>query len=259
MRPGPENFSQRLLRKGAFVEETFKLFQNWQPDIAFDQALQDSQEGAFKTTAWSREVSATLKRRFRSLTQDDSLVIAAKSGIPLDEWRSCLLLWISCNEQPYHDFAMEWLYPEFVAGRLLVRTADVCPLVRNLPSQFPNNRGDWSEYGVVRTARDLLRMATDFRLLEARGAVRQFAHFHLSDRCFLYVAHVIAEREGTPSKVPTSKLWRLVLMSPADVEGELLRLHQYQKVHYQAAGSLVQLTLPHESAGDYAVRMGDLA
>ena len=32
----------------------------------------------------------------------------------------------------------------------------------------------------------------------------------------------------------------------------LLRLHQYKKLQYEAAGTLIQLTLPHQSALEYA-------
>jgi hypothetical protein len=47
----------------------------------------------------------------------------------------------------------------------------------------------------------------------------------------------------------------MFLMHPSDVERELLRLHQYRKVNYQIAGSLLQLTLPYANACEYAERM----
>ena len=59
----------------------------------------------------------------------------------------------------------------------------------------------------------------------------------------------------SPRKVLASEDWRMFLMQPSDVERELLRLHQYQKVDYQIAGSIVQLTLPCANACEYAERM----
>ena len=44
-------------------------------------------------------------------------------------------------------------------------------------------------------------------------------------------------------------------MMPSDVERELLLLHQYRKVDYQIAGSIIQLTLPCANAREYAERM----
>lgn len=40
-------------------------------------------------------------------------------------------------------------------------------------------------------------------------------------------------------------------MDATDVERELLRLHQFRKVHYEVAGSLAQLTLPCDSTAAY--------
>jgi hypothetical protein len=47
----------------------------------------------------------------------------------------------------------------------------------------------------------------------------------------------------------------MFLMHPADVEHELLRLHQFRKLEYQVAGTLVQLKLPCTSPREYAERM----
>ena len=47
----------------------------------------------------------------------------------------------------------------------------------------------------------------------------------------------------------------MYLLRPADVEQEILRLHQFRKVHYEAAGSIVQLSLPQPSALAYAEAM----
>jgi hypothetical protein len=44
-------------------------------------------------------------------------------------------------------------------------------------------------------------------------------------------------------------------MRPVDVERELLRLHQFRRLEYHVAGSLVQLSLPCTSTSDYAERM----
>ena len=40
-----------------------------------------------------------------------------------------------------------------------------------------------------------------------------------------------------------------------DVEQEILNLHQYRKLGYDVAGSLVQLTLPCSSADEYIKRI----
>ncbi len=43
-------------------------------------------------------------------------------------------------------------------------------------------------------------------------------------------------------------------MYPEDVERELLLLHQFNKLKYSAAGSIVELELPENSALNFARR-----
>ena len=47
----------------------------------------------------------------------------------------------------------------------------------------------------------------------------------------------------------------MYLMRPDDVERELLRLHQFHKLRYEVAGSIVELSLPNKSALEYAEAM----
>ena len=110
---------------------------------------------------------------------------------------------------------------------------------------------DWTEATTKRVEAGLLRAAADFGLLKGTQ-VREFASYHLPERSFLYILHAIRDQVTSPTKIIESPEWRMYLMAPQDVERELLRLHQYRKLHYEAAGSLVQLTLPYDSALDYA-------
>jgi hypothetical protein len=63
------------------------------------------------------------------------------------------------------------------------------------------------------------------------------------------------EEKQSLSGVVTASDWRMFLMRPAEVEREILRLHQFRKLDYQVAGSLVELSLPCRSAVEYAERM----
>jgi hypothetical protein len=89
-----------------------------------------------------------------------------------------------------------------------------------------------------------------------RGSVlKEFASYHLPERSFLYLLHAIRDERQSPGKVIAAFDWRMFLMRPADVERELLRLHQFRKLEYEVAGSLVQLSLPCASSREYAERM----
>jgi hypothetical protein len=252
MSDAPE-ISQRLLRKGALADETYQVFRRWDYARSMDANLFASLEGAHGTAAWSNEVRLTLRRRFRDVDAARDLIALARQGLSFTEWQSCLLLWICLNEPLFGDFVSEWLYDRHGEGVSVLRTEDVLPFIKRYWARHKAN--DLSDYGALRTSRDLLRMARDLSLLVDDGAKRMFASVRLTDRCFLYWAHVIAEREGSPSRVPTSTIWRYALLRPFDVEHELLRLHQFRQLRYEVAGSLVQLSLPCASSSEFAERM----
>ena len=84
---------------------------------------------------------------------------------------------------------------------------------------------------------------------------KEFAPYHLPDRSFLYLLHAFRDTGLNPQQVITSTEWRLFLARPPEVERELLRLHQYKRLHYEVAGSIVELSLPNATALDYAEAM----
>jgi hypothetical protein len=77
----------------------------------------------------------------------------------------------------------------------------------------------------------------------------------MPERSFLYLLYALRDELQSPLKVLASEDWKMFLMLPSDVERELLRLHQYRKVDYQIAGSIIELTLPCANACEYAERM----
>ena len=94
-------------------------------------------------------------------------------------------------------------------------------------------------------------MATDFDLLT--GTLhKEFASYPLPEQSFIYLLHAMADVEPNAQRIIDAEDWHMFLMDASGVERELLRLHQFRKVHYEVAGSLAQLKLPHRSAADYA-------
>jgi hypothetical protein len=96
-------------------------------------------------------------------------------------------------------------------------------------------------------------MAVDFGLLRG-SVVKEFVSYHLPERSFLYLLYAMRDEKHSPRKVLESADWRMFLMTPSDVERELLMLHQYRKLEYHVAGSIVELRLPCASTIEYAER-----
>jgi hypothetical protein len=249
--------SSFTLIKGAMIDETYAVFKGWNfvssKKENLDRLRHENFIGA-NTTTWLRDVAKVLNRRFDPGARDRALVLLAKNGCPIEEWKPILLWHMTRDEFLLRDFLINWLFPTFVSGAYRVRTEDVYEHLRGVGRRGGTIEHAWTETTLARVATALLKMAVDFGLL--RGTVvKEFASYHLPERSFLYLLYALREEMGSPRKVLESEDWRMFLMLPSDVERELLRLHQYRKLEYQIAGSLVQLSLPCASACEYAERM----
>jgi len=163
-----------------------------------------------------------------------------------------MLLWhLTRDEFLLRDFLGGWLYTQHREGAYRLRAEDVEPYLLELPKRKVEVAEEWSDETRKRVASGLLRMASDFGLLRGTAA-REFTPYHLPDDGLLYIAHALSERHHAPRKVLDAMDWRVFLMDATDVERELLRLHQYRRLDYQVAGSLVQLTLPFPTALEFA-------
>jgi hypothetical protein len=243
--------------KGAMIDESYSVFASWDLGLSkrenLDRLRADNSIGAGSTT-WLRDVAKVLNRRFDPSGRDRSLVLLAQQGLPVHEWKPLLLWHMTRDEFLVRDFIETWLFAAYDAGAFRIRTEEVEDYLDSIAARGATTEHSWSEQTRKRVAAGLLKIAVDFGLLRGT-AVKEFASFHLPEKSFLYLLHAMRDDNLAPSKVVGSPGWRLFLMRPADVEHELLRLHQYRKLEYHVAGSLVQLTLPSASAREFAKRM----
>jgi hypothetical protein len=243
--------------KGALIDQTYTAFKNW--DLArskrenLDAIRSENPVGA-RSVTWLRDVAKVLNRRFEPDARDRPLVRLAQSGCGLDEWRPLLLWHMTRDEFLVRDFLQNWLFPAYDGGAFRIRSQDVVPYVADVHCRGGVTGHPWSEATTKRVAAGLLKIATDFGLLRGR-VVKEFTTYNLPERSFLYLLHATREETRSPGRIIGSADWRMFLMRPADVEAELLRLHQFHKLDYQVAGSIVELSLPCASPVGYAERM----
>ncbi len=243
--------------KGAMIDETYAVFAAW--DFArskrenLDRLRDENFIGASSAT-WLRDVAKVLNRRFDPDGRDRALVVLAKSGCDLEEWKPLLLWHITRDEFLVRDFLQNWLFPAYDSGAFRVRPEELHAYLQGIGKRGATTEHAWTEQTMKRVAAGLLKIAVDFGLLRG-SVVKEFASFHLPERSFVYLLHALRDEKLSPSKVVGSPDWRMFLMRPGDVEHELLRLHQFRKLEYQVAGSLVQLSLPCTSSREYAERM----
>lgn len=256
-RPRANVASSFTVVKGSMIEETYAVFAEWDFATSKRQNLDRLRATNFigaRTVTWLRDVAKVLNRRFDPEGRDRALVELAKRGLSIEEWRPLLLWHMTRDEFLVRDFFQNWLFVAFAAGAFRVRTEDAAAYLAGIGSRGATTEHAWSAQTTKRVAAGLLKLAVDFGLMRGTN-VREFASVHLPERSFLYLLHALRDTNLSPSKLVTSPEWRMFLMHPADVERELLRLHQFRKLEYQVAGSLVELTLPCSTAMEYVERM----
>jgi hypothetical protein len=243
--------------KGALVDETYATFAKWDFGRSkrenLDRLRRENFIGA-RSTTWLRDVAKVLSRRFDPGGRDRPLVVLARNGCALGTWKPLLLWHITRDEFLFRDFLVNWLYPTYISGFFRVRPEELHSFLSTIDRRGGVVEHVWSEATQARVAAGLLKMAVDFGVLRGKP-VKEFATYHLPEQSFLYLLHSIREILPDPRKLIDAEDWRMFLMRPEDVERELLRLHQYRRLDYQVAGSLVQLHLPCVGPAEYAERM----
>jgi hypothetical protein len=243
--------------KGSLIEESYSFLSSWDSRRTREENInrwKDRNVIGAKSLTWLRDVAFVMSRRFDPSGKDLSLHVLATHGIPLDEWKPLLLWHITRDEFVFRDFLVNWLFPAFVDGVYRVRAEDLYEHLSSLSNRGGQLGRPWSETTVDRVAHSLLVMVKDFGLMSGTSQ-RQFVSYHLPERSFVYLLHAIREQVGNPRDVLDSPDWRMFLMRPLEVEQEILRLHQYKKLGYEVAGSLVALTLPCVTSLEYAETM----
>ena len=241
--------------KGALIEETYAVFQSWDFSLSRTENLRhvkDANTIGATSQNWLRDVAKVLNRRFEPDGRDRTLVELAQAGCDRSVWRPLLLWHMTRDEFLLRDYLINWLYPQFSSSAFRLHTDDVMPYLAAL-SKYDDIEwsGKWSKSTTARVASGLLRMAADFGLL-AGSLAKEFASYHLPEESFLYLLHAMAQTESNARRIVELPDWRMYLLDASDVEREILRLHQFQKVDYQVAGSLAQLKLPCAGPAEYA-------
>lgn len=239
--------------KGPMIAESYACFRAWDWGSTKGQNFQklrsDNLVGA-ATTAWLRDVAFALSSRFDPEGVDKPLALLAQKDPGLEMWKPLLLWHWAQSEHLVGMFLLEWLGPRIREGYVRFKPDDLLPMLGKLWEKGGPVAKPWTEATTKRVATGLLKIAGTFGLLEG-GTVKTLATFHLPEPCFLYVLRFLMDREGSARKAIDAPDWGIFLMEPQAVKQELLRLHQYRKLEYHAAGSLVELSMPQATLLDF--------
>ncbi len=237
------------------IPETYEVLAQW--DFALSKKanldrLRDQNYIGAHSANWLRDIAKVLNRRLEPDGRDRALVVLAKGGFPLDEWKPLLLWHITRDEFLLRDFLVNWLFVAKDEGVYRVRPEDLHDYLRSVTTRGGETEHEWTEATLERVAAGLLKISADFGLLQG-SAVKEFAHYHLPERSLMYLIRAVLQHEaGSPRRMLDSVEWRMYFMGEGDVRNELLRLHQFRRVHFESAGSVVQLSMELESPLEFA-------
>ncbi len=250
-------FSTRVLCKGPFIHEVRQVLRCWDISssisVNIDTALGKNNVYA-KTEGWRKEIRSTLNSWLTELSQSELLALSFLAGSQAANhiWSSCLHWHYARSEILYYRFMTKWLFSAYKQGNSHFKSEQAIPLVSDVAREVLGE--DLSEYGRKRAARDLFRTASEFGLLSG-SVVKEFTSYSLPEASFLYILHALQDQTGNALAIVESPGWHIFMMDEGDVVRELLRLHQFRKIHYEAAGSLIELKLPSSSLVEYAKGM----
>lgn len=254
MKSQDEVLSSYLAIKGGLSETTYRAFSDWDlsaSDKDNFQRLKDTNSVGASSAGWLKQFIQVLKRRYDLSGPDRSLIELVQQGWHIDDWRPIQLWHMSRSDELLRIFLTEWLFDLNEQGIVVITSETVIDHLKTLVRRRLETTHAWKDNTYQRVASGLLKTAAEFQLM--RGRVhREFAAYRLPEKSFMYLLYALMEREQNTRKMIEATDWRLFLMKPQEVEEELLRLHQYGKLHFERAGSLQELTLPCNDPGAFA-------
>lgn len=244
--------SSFMLIKGAMIEETWVALRAWEAGQTARQNLERiCADNPFNASVnWRRDIRKVLNRRVDP-ARDAPLIRLAQAGIDRAVWNPLLLWHITRDEFLLRELLTTFLWERFEEGALQVSTGEVLGWLAGIEEA---RQLRWTDSTRKRVAAGLLGIAVDFGLLEG-SLRRRFRPYHLPDESLLYLLHAISAAQPNARRVLDAPDWRMFRLRPADLERELLRLHQLHRLHYDVAGSLAQLRLPAANLDAFVAEM----
>lgn len=238
--------------QGAFLDEMWVACVDWDLDATpAENCRRLALENPFgKSASWASRVSDVVRQRIDP-ARDKSLILLAKSGIDRQIWNPILLWHLTRDQALLREFLCTWLWAKFEEGTVKMGASEVIAWLTTIEK---TQGRPWKPSTRSRIANGLLGICVDFGLLEG-SRPRRFVPYHLPDQALLYLLHAISASQPNVRNVLNAPDWRMFRVRPEHLERELLQLHQLHRLHYDVAGSLVQLRLPDPTLDSFVTRI----
>ncbi len=247
-------YTAQIVDGGALLPETRLLLSQWERHISIEDNLRRAQVENTLGKASRNRVSRILDAFRRRYTQDPdllhALVLLAKADalqVTLDR----ILCFCALQDDPLlTDTALCLLVPAYRAGRSDITVAEVADWLGQQCSAG-RTAGRWSPSTITRLASGLLSTLRDFGLLEGTVKKQMCPVFMPAEACAL-MSFFLYRDLSSGELVVNNQAWEAFYMTPFDVERSLIEASGLKLLQYNAAGRVIRIDYPAQSAEEYA-------
>ncbi len=154
------------------------------------------------------------------------------------------------SDRLLHDVVIDLLAPKLYGYHPDI-TVDEVIIWLNRQIAAGKTESAWSETTTRRVARSLLAALRDFGLLEGR-VKKRIASLYLPTPAFAFIAFLIYMQNPAGNALLHHPDWQLFFLSHEGVERFFFEAHQDRLLNFHAAGPIVRIDFPSQTAQEYA-------
>lgn len=247
-------YCSKIIKAGALLADTRTLLANWDETLSVSENLgQFRRDNIFGKASRSRVEDILAIFRQRYLTAEPvtkALATLVKGPFPAEGLNRILYFHAAQADPLLHDVVIEVLLRFPSQGRTEVAIEDIQAAVARWVDEGKTT-SRWSNSTILRVAQGLMATLRDFGVLQ--GSVnKRLAPMYVPVEAFAYIAFCLRQSQPSGERFINDPEWRLFFLSPQAVERFFMEAHQHRLLEYYAAGSIVRITFPTGSIGEYA-------
>jgi hypothetical protein len=182
------------------------------------------------------------------------LVALFRANASDDLKRGALYYHYALSNLALYELTTEYLFGQYEKGAALITSSDVFEFLRAKTQYHPEIKG-WSPQTCRALVSHYLTALRDFGILQGRSRKR-IRRPAVDDQVFLYIAIFLRDCGKSPREIVESKDFKLLLLSPQQVENKMADLNKLKKIKFEKSLYAVILDLPWGSLLEFINNLG---
>lgn len=238
------NYTARLQKGGAVLDEIRVIVRNWSEDETWEEQsqkiIQDNILGKRSRSRATDVYNRVFSHRFLKGNPPEAWKIVRPMedvNAPM-EILTPVYYWITArSDDLLYDFVVEDIMPRSRGVDQNIRVDETAAWLKNT---LAGQNQEWTETVVLKMSRALLAALRDFGILEG-ARKKKIAPVFLPIESFAYLAYAISMLGRSGAALINHPDWNLFLMGKPLVERMFLEAHQKGFLRYDAAGNIYRI------------------